>query len=68
MYDDGTVTVRDFVSIPADEAWFWTTEWRAGEVQTAAHIAARRTTFHRSAEDMFAHLDSLGGGRCSPSG
>jgi antitoxin PrlF len=58
VHDDGTVTVRGFVSIPADQAWFWTAEWQAGEGQAAADIAGGRTTFHRTAEDMFAHLDS----------
>ncbi|WP_433510142.1 AbrB/MazE/SpoVT family DNA-binding domain-containing protein [Nonomuraea sp. CA-143628] len=58
VHDDGTVTIRGFVSIPADQAWFWTPEWQAGEGQATADIIAGRTTFHRSAEDMFAYLDS----------
>ncbi|GAA3554387.1 hypothetical protein GCM10022419_038470 [Nonomuraea rosea] len=58
MHDDGSVTVRGFVSIPADQAWFWTAEWQAGEGQAAADIASGRSTFHRSAEDMFTHLES----------
>ncbi|WP_345563464.1 hypothetical protein [Nonomuraea rosea] len=52
------MTVRGFVSIPADQAWFWTAEWQAGEGQAAADIASGRSTFHRSAEDMFTHLES----------
>jgi antitoxin PrlF len=31
LHDDGTVTVRGFVSIPTDQAWFFTPEWLAGE-------------------------------------
>ncbi|GAB3652162.1 hypothetical protein GCM10027589_09420 [Actinocorallia lasiicapitis] len=55
--DDGTVTVRGFVSIPTDQRWFWTPEWQRGEAQANADLAAGRSTVHHSAEDMFAHLD-----------
>lgn len=61
VHDDGTVTVRGFVPIPAEQAWFWTPEWQAGEGQATADIAAGRTTFHGSAEDMFVHLDANDG-------
>ena len=30
LHDDGTVTVRGFVSIPTDQAWFFTPEWLRG--------------------------------------
>ena len=59
VHDDGTVTVRGYVSIPTDQAWFFTPEWLAGEREADEEIAAGRGTVHESAEDMFAHLDSL---------
>jgi AbrB family looped-hinge helix DNA binding protein len=60
VHDDGTVTIRGFVSIPTDQAWFFTPAWLAGEREADEQIAAGRGTVHESAEDMFARLDSLG--------
>jgi antitoxin PrlF len=60
LHDDGTVTVRGFVSIPTDQAWFFTPEWLAGEQAADSEIGAGRGTVHESADDMFAHFDNLG--------
>ena len=60
VLDDGTVTVRGYISIPTDQAWFFTPEWLAGEQEADEDITAGRGTIHESAEDMFAHLDALG--------
>jgi AbrB family looped-hinge helix DNA binding protein len=60
VQEDGTVTIRGYISIPTDQAWFFTPEWLAGEREADEDIAARRGTVHESAEDMFAHLDTLG--------
>ncbi len=60
VQEDGTVTIRGYVSIPTDQAWFFTPEWLAGEREADEDIAARRGTAHESAEDMLAHLDTLG--------
>src|ERR1700749_4963530 len=57
LHDDGTVTVRGFVSIPTDQAWFFTPEWLVGEQEADNEIAAGRGTVHESADAMFAHLD-----------
>src|SRR6202158_5460848 len=59
VLDDGTVTIRGYVSIPTDQAWFFTPEWLAGEREADEEIAAGRGTIHESAEDMLGHLDSL---------
>ena len=60
VHDDGTVTIRGYVSIPTDQAWFFTPDWLAGERDADEEIAAGRGTVHESVADMFAHLDSLG--------
>jgi antitoxin PrlF len=60
VHEDGTVTIRGYVSIPTDQAWFYTPEWLAGEREADEEIAAGRGTVHESVEDMFDHLDSLG--------
>jgi hypothetical protein len=54
VHDDGTVTVRGYVSIPTDQAWFFTPEWLAGEREADEDVAAGRGTAHESA------------GTCSP--
>lgn len=60
VHEDGTVTIRGYVSIPTDQAWFYTPAWLAGEREADKEIAAGRGTVHESVEDMFDHLDSLG--------
>ena len=60
VHDDGTITLRGYVSIPTDQAWFFTPAWLAGEREADEDIAAGRGTSYESAEDMFAHLDTLG--------
>ena len=60
VHDDGTVTIRGYVSIPTDQAWFFTPAWLAGEREADEDIAGGRGTSHESAEDMFTHLDTLG--------
>jgi hypothetical protein len=57
---DETVTIRGYGSVPTDQAWFFTPEWLAGEREADQDTAAGRGTVHESAEDMLAHLDSLG--------
>ena len=60
VHDDGTITVRGYVSIPTDQAWFFTPEWLAGEREADEDIAAGRRTVHESAEEMFTHLGEFG--------
>src|ERR1039458_9511269 len=38
VHADGTVTIRGYVSIPTDQAWFFTPEWLAGEQLGRAHV------------------------------
>ena len=60
VHDDGTITVRGFVSVPTDQAWFFTREWLAGEQEADEEIAAGRGVSHSSVEAMFDHLEALG--------
>jgi antitoxin PrlF len=59
VHDDGTVTVRGFISIPTDQAWFFTPEWLAGEGDADEQIASGRGQIFQSADEMFEHLDTL---------
>jgi antitoxin PrlF len=60
VHEDGTVTVRGYVSIPSDQVWLFTAPMQAGRQQAYAEIAAGQGTMHASADAMFGHLDSLG--------
>jgi antitoxin PrlF len=51
------------VSIPTDQTWFFTPGWLAGEREADENIAAGRGTVHKSVEEMFDHLNSLGSAR-----
>lgn len=59
---DGRVTVRGYVSVPTDQAWFFTPERHAGKRQADDEIAMGSGTVHDSGEAMFAHLDNLSAG------
>jgi AbrB family looped-hinge helix DNA binding protein len=60
VHADGTITVRGYVLIPTDQAWFFTPDWLAGEREADQDIAAGRGTAHESADDMFARLGEVG--------
>ena len=59
VHHDGTVTVRGFISIPTDQAWFFTPEWLAGEQEADEQIAAGHGRTFETADEMFAHLDAV---------
>jgi antitoxin PrlF len=59
---DGRVTVRGYVSVPTDQAWFFTPERHAGKRQADHEIVTGRGTVHDSGDAMFVHLDNLGAG------
>lgn len=60
IHADGTIAVRGYVSVPSDQAWFFTREKLAGKQQADDEIAAGGGTVHGSAEAMFIHLENLG--------
>jgi len=51
------VLIRGLKMIPADQAWFWTESWQAGEREASADIAAGRGEQFDSTD---AFLESLG--------
>src|SRR5882724_12210686 len=52
VHDDGTVTVRGFISIPTDQAWFFSPDWLAGEREADEQIASGRGRVFRTTEEM----------------
>jgi len=60
VHADGTITVRGYVSVPSDQAWFFTRDGLAGMQQADDEAAAGTGEVHGSAEAMFTHLQTLG--------
>ncbi|MEZ5331846.1 MAG: AbrB/MazE/SpoVT family DNA-binding domain-containing protein [Thermoanaerobaculia bacterium] len=54
--EDGTVVLTGLKSTPADQAWFWTDEWQAGEREASRQAARGEGTVYDGSEDF---LDSL---------
>ena len=44
--------------IPADQAWFWTPEWQAGEREVDADLAGGRVKTFKSAKELIRALKS----------
>ena len=55
--DDGRVVLRGLTTVPADQAWFWSPSWQAGEREASEQIAAGRTEEFEDAEAMFDALE-----------
>jgi len=47
--------------VPPDQAWFWTPEWLAGEIEASEDIAAGRVTRYDSDEEFLASLEERAG-------
>lgn len=45
--------------IPADQSWFWTPEWLAGEREVDAEIAAGKGRIFMSTEEFIEYLKSI---------
>ncbi len=54
---DGQVILRGLRAMPADQAWYWTPEWQAGEQEADQEIASGEGTIHKNVDAMF---DALG--------
>jgi bifunctional DNA-binding transcriptional regulator/antitoxin component of YhaV-PrlF toxin-antitoxin module len=57
-HDDGRVELIPIVTVPADQAWFWTERWQAMEREADADIAAGRMAVVEGADELIAHLDA----------
>jgi antitoxin PrlF len=56
--EDGTVTVRGYVSIPADQAWFYTAGWQAGEREAREQLARGEGEYFDNEEDFLAAFEA----------
>ena len=55
--EDGSVMLRGLTKVPADQRWFWTEEWQAGERTASEEIVAGDVSTFDDVDDMFAALD-----------
>lgn len=56
--EDGVVELQPVVTVPADQAWFWTERWQAMEREADADIAAGRTTVVDGLDGLLDRLSS----------
>lgn len=54
--EDGKIVLEPKKLIPADQQWFWTEEWQAGEREAQAEIDAGLTKSFTSAEELMEDL------------
>jgi bifunctional DNA-binding transcriptional regulator/antitoxin component of YhaV-PrlF toxin-antitoxin module len=55
--DDGVLEIRPYVPVPADQAWFWTESWQAGEREASEDLDQGRGRKVKDAESFLASLD-----------
>jgi antitoxin MazE len=55
--DDGVLEIRPYVPVPADQAWFWTEEWQAGEREATEELKQGLGRVFEDDESFLASLD-----------
>lgn len=57
--ENGKIVFVPMVSIPKDQAWFWSEQWQKEEAEVEEHIKAGRLTEPKSLDDTLNDLDRL---------
>jgi hypothetical protein len=55
--EDRKIVLVPMKLIPAEQAWFWTREWQAGEKEADEDIAAGRVKTFNRVDDLLEELD-----------
>ena len=55
--DDGVLEIRPYVPVPADQAWFWTESWQAGEREASEELEQGLGRTFEDGESFLASLD-----------
>lgn len=55
--EDSKIVLVPMKLIPAEQAWFWTREWQAGEKEADEDIAAGRVKTFDRIDDLLEELD-----------
>ncbi len=58
-HQDGHIELQPVLPIPADQAWFWTERWQAGEREADEDIAAGRVSHAMDVDEFIAHLERM---------
>lgn len=56
--EDGVLELHPYTAVPAEQAWFWTPEWQAGEREASRDIAEGRVERFDSDDDLLGALRS----------
>jgi antitoxin MazE len=56
---DGEIILRPHVPVPADQAWFWSPEWQARELEADAQATAGSGTTFSDVDAFVEHLEHL---------
>jgi hypothetical protein len=54
--ESGRIVLTPALSIPADQAWFWTPTWQARIAEAEADLVQGNGTVYRSDEEFLASL------------
>jgi antitoxin PrlF len=55
--EEGRIVLTPALSIPADQAWFWTPTWQARIAEAEADRLAGNSTVYDSEQEFFASLE-----------
>jgi len=59
MTDDGALILRPVITVPKDQAWFWTDKWQAEEREVDEEIKTGQISSPQNAEDFINDLKNL---------
>lgn len=54
--ENGRIVLTPALSIPADQAWFWTPTWQARMAEAEADLGQGNSTVYRTDEEFLASL------------
>ena len=57
--EDGTITLRGYISVPTDHAWLYAVHQSAPGTSDRGFVGSQATA-HEYGDAMFSHLDALG--------
>ncbi|EGW37797.1 AbrB/MazE/SpoVT family DNA-binding domain-containing protein [Desulfosporosinus sp. OT] len=57
--DDGALILRPVITVPKDQAWFWTKKWQAEEREVDEEIKTGQISAPQNLEDFIHDLEKL---------